>query len=81
MIPPLNDLPDDPFERLRNRIYLRMKEEMIDEKMLGVAKDAYGAYTEVLRTENILLTQAERDRLFRAVLKEMLDEVLNDISA
>ena len=45
--------------------------------MLNVVKDAY---TELLRSENILLSRAEHNRLFRAVLQEMTDDMLTGLS-
>jgi hypothetical protein len=76
MLPQQHNSLDDPFGQLKNRILLRIKEDQIDEQVLGLVKDAF---TETLRTENILLSQAEHDRLFRAILREILDDVLNDL--
>jgi hypothetical protein len=68
--------PDDPFERLKNRILFLMKESQIDEQVLDLVKNGFA---EALRAENIVLTRAEHDRLFRAVLRDMLDDLLNDL--
>ena len=73
----LDQFGDDPFKRLKDRIRLRLKEEMIEEKMLAVLNNAYA---EVLRTENIVLTRKERERLLREVLKDTLDDMLRDLS-
>jgi hypothetical protein len=68
--------PDDPRELLKNRILLRMQEDQIDEQMMGLVKDAFA---EALRAENIVLSRAENERIFRAVLREIPDDALNDL--
>jgi hypothetical protein len=73
----LDQFGDDPFKRLKDRIRLRLKQEMVEEQMLGVLNNAYA---EVLRTENIVLTRKERERLLREVLKDTLDDMLRDLS-
>jgi hypothetical protein len=50
-----------------------MKENQTDEQVVSLVKDAF---TEALRTENIVLSRAEHGRLFRAVLREVLDDML-----
>jgi hypothetical protein len=72
----LSNFPDDPFKRLKGQIRLYMKEEMISEKMLGVVKDAY---TEFLRSRNIILSRTEQTRLLRAVLQEMFDDMSTNL--
>ena len=67
------NLPDDPFNRLKSRIRLRMKEEMIDEKVRDLITSAYD---HILSSENIILSRAERIRLLRALLQD----IFNDIS-
>jgi hypothetical protein len=73
----LDQFGDDPFKRLKDRIRLRLKQEMVEEQMLGVLNNAYA---EVLRTENIVLTRKERERLLREVLKDTLDDMLRELS-
>lgn len=67
------NLPDDPFNQLKKRIRLRMKEEMVDERVRDLIT---GAYDQVLSSENIILSRSERIRLFRALLQD----IFNDIS-
>jgi hypothetical protein len=69
--------PEDPFERLKNGILLSMKEDRVDEQLISLVEDAF---TEALRTENIVLSRAEHGRLFRAVLREILDDILDDLA-
>ena len=73
----LNDYSDDPFERLKGSIRLRMKEETIEDQIFGVVQDAF---TRSLHTENIVLSRVERNRLLREVLKETLGDMLLDLS-
>ena len=68
---------DDPFKQLKDRFCARMKEDMISDKMLDVVKDAY---TELMRSENIILSRSEHNRLFRAVLQEMVDDMFTGLS-
>ena len=77
MTPEFNYFSDDPFKQLKDRIRLRLKEEMIDDKILDVMKEAY---VELLRGENIILSRAENNRLFRAVLQETLNDILANLS-
>lgn len=70
---------DDPFKRLKDRVRRRMQESAIGEKMHGLVRDAHTAYVEVLKAENIILTRAEHERLFRAFMKGMLDDALMDL--
>ena len=67
---------DDPFKRLKDQMCHRMKEEMVSEKMLDVAK---GAFKGLLRTENVILSRAEHQRLFRAVVQEMVNDMLSNL--
>ena len=73
----LNGYPDDPFRRLKDSIRTRLKEEMIEDQIFGVVQHAF---SEILKTENIVLSRVERDRLLREVLKDTLDDMLLDIS-
>jgi len=43
-----------------------------------VVKDTCEAYTQAVRTESIILSRQEHNRLFQAVLKDLLDDTLND---
>ncbi len=72
-----NSSSDDPFKRLKDRFVRRMKEDMISEKMLDVVKDAY---TELIRSENIILSRKEQNRLLQAVVQEMVEEILASFS-
>jgi hypothetical protein len=75
MFPP-NSFSEDPFNQLKNRIRLRMKEDMVDEKMVDVVKDAF---SKILRTENIILSRAERNRLLQTILKDLLNDILKKL--
>lgn len=67
---------NDPYKQLRERIRLRLKEEMINDKIFGVVQDAY---TALLRTENVILSRTERNRLLRDVLKDILTDMLAEM--
>ncbi len=77
-VQPVNS-SDDPFKQLKDRVRRSMHEGAIGENMHGLMEDAHAAYVEVLKAENIILTRAEHKRLFRAVMKGMLDDALMDL--
>jgi hypothetical protein len=77
MAPQLYNFSDDPLKQLKDRIFRRLKEDMISDKMLNVVKNAFA---ESIRSENILLSRAEYNRLFRTVLQEMIDDMLAGLS-
>lgn len=70
------NLPDDPFNQLKKRIRLRMKEEMVDERVRDLIT---GAYDQVLSSENIILSRSERIRLFRALLQDIFDDISKNL--
>jgi hypothetical protein len=53
-----------------------MKEEMVGDKLLDLAKDSCN---EFLRRENIILSRTEQSRLLRAVLQDIVDDMLNEL--
>lgn len=77
MTPQFNYFSNDPFGQLKDRIRLRLKEEMIDDKIFGMVKETY---TEVLRHEHIILSRTEQNRLLRAILQETLSDMLTNLS-
>jgi hypothetical protein len=77
MAPQLYNFSEDPFKQLKDRIFRRMKEDMISDRILHVVKDAFA---ESIRSDNILLSRAEYNRLFRAVLQETIDDMLAGLS-
>ena len=76
MAPKPYNFSDDPYKQIRDRIRLRLKEEMINDHIFGLVKDAY---TELLRTENIILSRTEHNRLLRDILKDVLTDMLAEI--
>ena len=76
MAPQPYNFSDGPYKQLRDRIHLRLKEEMINDHIFGLVKDAY---TELLRTENIILSRTEHNRLLRDILKDVLTDMLAEI--
>ena len=72
-----NGYPEDPFKRLKDSIRRQLKEDMIEDRIFGVVQHAF---SEILRSENIVLSRVERDRLLRAVLRATLDDMLLAIS-
>jgi hypothetical protein len=75
MTPPYN-LPEDPFKQLKDKIRLRLKEAMIDEKIFDLVN---GAYLDSLQRENIVLSRTEQNRLLQAVFKETFNEILAEL--
>jgi hypothetical protein len=73
----LNGYSDDPFKRLKESIRIRFKEDRIEDQIFGVVQHAF---SEVLKTDNIVLSRVERNRLLREILKDTLDDMLLAIS-
>lgn len=76
MAPRVDNFSEDPFKRLKDRLRLYMKEQMIDDRILETVTDACKAF---LRQENIVLSRTERNHLLRAVLREMVDDLMNEL--
>ncbi len=76
MTPQLSNFSDDPYKLLKDRVHRRLKEQKIDDKIFGVVKDAY---TKLLKSENIILSRTERNRLLRDILKDELSDMLAEI--
>ena len=76
MTPQMYNFSDDPFKQLKDRIHLRLKEDKLEDKIFGVVKDAY---TQLLKSENIILSRTERNRLLRDILKDELKSMLAEI--
>ena len=72
-MPQIYNLPDDDrFDQLKRRLRVRMKEEMVDEKVRNLVTDAYDR---VLSSENVILSRPERIRLLRALLQDIFDDL------
>jgi hypothetical protein len=71
-----DNFPDDPFKRLKEQFRLHVKEAMVSQKILTVVKDAS---KEFLTSQNIILSRTEQNRLIRAILPELVDDVLNEL--
>ncbi|MCI0398169.1 MAG: hypothetical protein L0332_33950 [Chloroflexi bacterium] len=67
---------DNPDEQLKQKALLHMKKELVNEKMMALTQDAYA---EFLRRETIVVTRNEKRSLFRAMLKEMFDDMLANL--
>lgn len=64
---------DDPFEQLKKRIKQRMKNDKVGQQIRNTVQDSFQA---ALRAENIILSRTERDRLQRALLQDILKDLL-----
>ena len=73
MAPNVNYPSEDPFKSLKDRIHEKLKGEKIDEQIIGLVQEACLA---LLKKENILLSRVEKKRLFQAILKDELNDIL-----
>jgi hypothetical protein len=70
------NVPDDRFNQLKKHLRLRMKEEMVDEKVRNITTHAF---EHSLASENVILSRPERIRLFRALLQDIFDDLSNSL--
>ena len=68
--------PDDSFGKLQKRVYLRMKEDQIEDKVFEVVK---GAFEQSLKSENIVLSRMEKHHFLRLILRSVLTDILDRI--
>ena len=73
MISQSQNLPDDSFAKLRDRVYHRLIEDKIDDKIFEVVK---GAFEKSLKSEHIILSRFEKNRLLHDILKTVLADIL-----
>ena len=64
---------DDAHSQLEHAILQQLQAERIDDKILEIVQ---GACSEALKDKNIVVSRAERKRLQRQVLADILNEAL-----
>ena len=64
---------DDAHSQLEHAILQQLQAERIDEKILEIVQ---GACSKALKDKNIVVSRAERKRLQRQVLADILNEAL-----
>ncbi len=70
------DSLDSIRSSLEARILLHLKQQKIDQKISELVR---ASYDEAMRTEKIVLSRAERDRLQQLVLKDFLAGMVTNI--
>jgi hypothetical protein len=74
MFNPPNSLPDfSSYEDLQKRMIQRFREASVEEKILDILRTKY---EKEFAQRNIILSRPERNRLFRDVVKTVLNDVL-----
>ena len=78
MFNPPTSLPDfGSYEDIQKKMIQRVREANLNEKILDILRTKY---EEELAQRNIILSRPERNRLFRDVVKSVLDDVLGKLS-
>ena len=67
---------NDPYGQLRGRMRQAVQHAGIEDQIFTLVQ---GAFEQTLRAESVVLSQAERKRLLRDVLKDILTGMLADI--
>ena len=76
MAPQLYNFSGDPYQQLKDRVHLCLKEDKLEDRIFGVVKEAY---TQLLKRENIILSRTEQTRLLRDILKDELGDMLAEL--
>ena len=67
---------NDPYQHLRARLRRRVQDVGVEDQIFTLVQSAF---EQALRTESIVLSQSERKRLLRDVLKDVLTDMLAEI--
>ncbi len=71
-----SDSLDSIRSSLKAKILQHLKHQKIDQKISELVQ---ASYEEAMRTEKLVLSRVERDRLRQLVLKDFLAEIISDI--
>ncbi len=66
----------NPSLELKTALIRRMQADHFDDKVFTVVKQAYA---DAIRAEGIVFSRAERDRLLRELMKDLLGEMLKKL--
>ena len=77
MFNPPNSIPEfGSYDEIEKKMLQRVRAAKLDEKILAIVQ---AKYEEELAQRNIMLSRPERNRLFRDVVKAVLDDVLTKL--
>ncbi len=66
---------NDPYQRFKQQVFHQIKDKFLNEELVAQMKYSF---EELLRTEPIVFTRNEKKRLFQEVLREIVDDILDD---
>jgi hypothetical protein len=73
----MNAIPDfGPYEDIEKKMIQRIRSAKLDDKILAILQ---AKYEEELAKRNIILSRPERNRLFKQVVKTVLNDVLGKL--
>ena len=77
MFNPPNPIPEfGSYDEIEKKMLQRVRAAKLDEKILSIVQ---AKYEEELAQRNIMLSRPERKRLYKAVVKAVLDDVLGKL--
>lgn len=77
MFNPPNSLPEfGSYDEIEKKILQRVRAAKLDEKILAIVQ---AKYEEELAQRNVILSRPERKRLYKVVVKAVLDDVLGKL--
>ena len=77
MFNPPNSIPEfGSYDEIEKKMLQRVRAAKLDEKILAIVQ---AKYEEELAQRSVILSRPERNRLFRDVVKAVLDDVLTKL--
>lgn len=77
MFNPPNSIPEfGSYDEIEKKMLQRVRAAKLDEKILSIVQ---AKYEEELAQRNVILSRPERKRLYKAVVKAVLDDVLGKL--
>ena len=77
MFNPPNSIPEfGSYDEIEKKMLQRVRAAKLDEKILAIVQ---AKYEEELAQRNVILSRSERKRLYKAVVKAVLDDVLGKL--
>lgn len=77
MFNPPNSVPEfGSYDEIEKKMLQRVRAAKLDEKILVIVQ---AKYEEELAQRNVILSRPERKRLYKAVVKAVLDDVLGKL--
>ena len=77
MFNPPNSIPEfGSYDEIEKKMLQRVRAAKLDEKILAIVQ---AKYEEELAQRNVILSRPERKRLYKVVVKAVLDDVLGKL--